>query len=115
MHQREILTRAHSQKVYAVFGFECATTKDSGSGTHAEEDLPVTSAIPSGSTKQAAGSTNQEVPLRRGLAGRLFAPRHSLSGKVMGLTLLVVMLTEVFIYVPSIARYRLAWLEERLA
>jgi signal transduction histidine kinase len=68
----------------------------------------VTSAIPS-------GSKNQEAPLRRGLAGRLFAPRHSLSGKVMGLTLLVVMLTEVFIYVPSIARYRLAWLEERLA
>lgn len=47
--------------------------------------------------------------------GRFLATRHSLSGKVMGLTILVVMLAEVFIYVPSIARYRLAWLEERLA
>lgn len=33
----------------------------------------------------------------------------------MGLTLLVVMLAEVFIYVPSIARFRVMWLEERLA
>lgn len=50
-----------------------------------------------------------------GLFRRALAMRHSLSGKVMGLTLLVVMLAEVFIYVPSIARYRLMWLEERLA
>lgn len=52
---------------------------------------------------------------QRKLFERLLAARHSLSGRVMTLTLLVVLLAEVFIYVPSIARYRLMWLEERLA
>lgn len=38
-----------------------------------------------------------------------------LSGKLLLLTLLFVMLAEVFIYVPSIANFRLTWLEQRLA
>lgn len=54
-------------------------------------------------------------PARRSFLERLSATRHSLSGQVMALTLLVVMVAEVFIYVPSIARYRLMWLEQRLA
>ena len=38
-----------------------------------------------------------------------------LSGKLLGLTLLFVMLAEVLIYVPSIANFRLNWLNDRLA
>lgn len=66
------------------------------------------------SVEPAKTSTSETSP-RRNLLERLLAARHSLSGRVMSLTLLVVLLAEVFIYVPSIARYRLMWLEERLA
>jgi signal transduction histidine kinase len=38
-----------------------------------------------------------------------------LSGKLLLLTVLFVMLAEVLIYVPSIANYRLTWLNDRLA
>ena len=38
-----------------------------------------------------------------------------LSGKLLGLTLFFVMLAEVLIYVPSIANFRLNWLNDRLA
>src|SRR5260221_1394007 len=41
--------------------------------------------------------------------------RLGLSGKLLGLTVLFVMLAEVLIYVPSIANYRLSWLNDRLA
>lgn len=46
---------------------------------------------------------------------RLLNSRRSLSGKLILLTITVVMAAEVFVYVPSISRYRLAWLDERLA
>lgn len=59
--------------------------------------------------------SGQESPQHKSLLERLVAARHSLSGRVMSLTLLVVLLAEVFIYVPSIANYRLMWLEQRLA
>lgn len=45
----------------------------------------------------------REVPLSRGL-----------STKLLFLTVLFVMLAEVLIFLPSIANYRLRWLEERL-
>jgi hypothetical protein len=51
----------------------------------------------------------------------LIAPRHSrgvrigLSGKLLFLTILFVMLAEILIYVPSIANFRLNWLNDRLA
>ncbi len=38
----------------------------------------------------------------------------SLSGKLLGLTLLFVMLAEVLIFVPSVANYRVNWLMDRL-
>ena len=38
-----------------------------------------------------------------------------LSGKLLVLTLLFVMIAEVLIYVPSIANYRLNWLNDRLS
>jgi signal transduction histidine kinase len=41
--------------------------------------------------------------------------RAGLSGKLLGLTILFVMLAEVLIYVPSIANFRLNWLNDRLA
>lgn len=37
-----------------------------------------------------------------------------LSGKLLGLTLLFVMLAEILIFVPSIANYRVTWLMDRL-
>lgn len=52
-------------------------------------------------TDQAAGTGR--VPLARGL-----------STKLVLLTILFVMLAEVLIFVPSIANFRLRWLEERL-
>ncbi|MCC7348588.1 MAG: HAMP domain-containing histidine kinase [Variibacter sp.] len=42
-------------------------------------------------------------------------PRAGLSGKLLVLTLLFVMIAEVLIYVPSIANFRLNWLNDRLS
>jgi signal transduction histidine kinase len=41
-------------------------------------------------------------------------PRFGLSGKLLVFTILFVMIAEVLIYVPSIALYRLMWLNDRL-
>ena len=38
-----------------------------------------------------------------------------LSGKLLVLTLLFVMIAEVLIYVPSVANFRLNWLNDRLS
>ena len=40
---------------------------------------------------------------------------NSLSGRFLALTILFVMLAEVLIYAPSVGRFRLVYLEERLA
>jgi signal transduction histidine kinase len=42
-------------------------------------------------------------------------PRWGLSGKLLVLTILFVMIAEVLIYVPSVANFRLNWLNDRLA
>lgn len=42
-------------------------------------------------------------------------PRFGLSGKLLVLTILFVMVTEVLVYVPTIANFRLNWLNDRLA
>src|SRR5262245_3654872 len=45
-----------------------------------------------------------------------FLPRHmGLSARLLLLTVFFVMLTEVMVFVPSIARYRLVYLEQKLA
>src|SRR5689334_8114152 len=41
--------------------------------------------------------------------------RLGLSGKLLMLTILFVMISEALIYVPSIANFRLSWLNDRLA
>ncbi|MCY6382703.1 HAMP domain-containing sensor histidine kinase [Hoeflea prorocentri] len=41
-------------------------------------------------------------------------PWHSLSGKLLLLTVLFVMIAEVLIFVPSVANMRMRWLEDRL-
>ncbi|MEA3026873.1 MAG: hypothetical protein QOF91_2158, partial [Alphaproteobacteria bacterium] len=46
---------------------------------------------------------------------RLVPIRLGLSGKLLVLTILFVMIAEVLIYVPSIANFRLNWLNDRLA
>ena len=43
------------------------------------------------------------------------APRLGLSGKLLLLTIVFVMIAEVLIYLPSIANFRLNWLNDRLA
>jgi signal transduction histidine kinase len=43
------------------------------------------------------------------------SPKFGLSGKLLLLTVLFVMIAEVLIYVPSIANFRLMWLQDRLA
>lgn len=48
-------------------------------------------------------------------APRARKPRLGLSGKLLFLTVLFVMLAEILIYVPSIANFRLNWLNDRLA
>ena len=45
----------------------------------------------------------------------LRAPRFGLSGKLLVFTILFVMIAEVLIYVPSIAIFRVSWLNDRLA
>jgi signal transduction histidine kinase len=49
------------------------------------------------------------------LAAAKKTARLGLSGKLLVLTILFVMLAEVLIYVPSIANFRLTWLNDRLA
>jgi signal transduction histidine kinase len=54
------------------------------------------------------GTAPAQAPTAAGL-------RVGLSGKLLLLTVVFVMLAEVFIYVPSIANFRLNWLNDRLA
>lgn len=51
------------------------------------------------------------------MPGRSLLPPlvHSLSARLLVLTVLFVMLVEVFVYAPSIARYRKVYLDERIA
>jgi signal transduction histidine kinase len=42
-------------------------------------------------------------------------PRFGLSGKLLVLTVFFVLVTEVLVYVPTIANFRLSWLNDRLA
>jgi signal transduction histidine kinase len=55
-----------------------------------------------------------EAPLQQG-SDPPRRPRFGLSGKLLVLTILFVMITEVLVYVPSIANFRLNWLNDRLA
>ncbi|MFL6951387.1 MAG: sensor histidine kinase, partial [Xanthobacteraceae bacterium] len=48
-------------------------------------------------------------------AGPTRASRFGLSGKLLVLTILFVMIAEVLIYVPSIANFRLNWLQDRIS
>ena len=61
--------------------------------------------------KTAADSARIPAPHRSSM--RWLGP--GLSGKLLGLTLIFVMLAEVLIYVPSIANFRLNWFNDRLA
>jgi signal transduction histidine kinase len=56
-----------------------------------------------------------ETPAVSNRWGRLRLPGLGLSGKLLMLTILFVMIAEVLIYVPSIANFRLTWLNDRLA
>lgn len=63
---------------------------------------------------RAAAENNCRVP--EGWLARIARPlRGSLSRRLLVLTILFVMLAEILIFVPSIANFRLTWLEQRLA
>lgn len=47
--------------------------------------------------------------------GFLPAPLRSLSARLLVLTIAFVMLSEVLIFLPSVARYRMSWLEAKIA
>jgi signal transduction histidine kinase len=65
-----------------------------------------------GSNIKAAAMTERDAAKD----GPRWAPtRRGLSGKLLVLTILFVMIAEVLIYVPSIANFRLNWLNDRLA
>ncbi|MEE9314008.1 MAG: HAMP domain-containing sensor histidine kinase [Rhizobiaceae bacterium] len=51
------------------------------------------------------------APNSNGNKSRWFLPR-GLSGKLLVLTTLVIMLTEIFVFIPSIANFRLTWLAD---
>lgn len=51
----------------------------------------------------------------RGGSGLGRVARFGLSGKLLFLTIAFVMIAEVLIYVPSVANFRLSWLNDRLA
>lgn len=55
-----------------------------------------------------------ETPQAPGLAARLARRRLGLSTKLLLLTIAFVMLAEVLIFVPSVANFRLNWLNDRL-
>lgn len=61
-------------------------------------------------------ATSDTVGAEPGLQSVAADPRRvgGLSGKLLLLTVLFVMLAEVFIYVPSVANYRNTWLQDRL-
>src|SRR5690349_24275541 len=52
---------------------------------------------------------------RASAEGSARIPRMGLSAKLLVLTTLFVMIAEVLIYVPSVANFRLNWLNDRLA
>lgn len=55
---------------------------------------------------------SEASPVRSDPAARA---RFGLSGRLLLLTILFVMLTEVLVYVPTVANFRLNWLNDRLA
>lgn len=61
-------------------------------------------ALPAATERAAVGPT--PAPARRGIG---------LSGRLLVLTIAFVMLAEVLIYVPSVARFQVSWLSDRLA
>src|SRR6195256_4362325 len=61
--------------------------------------------------KAAASQDTDQDP---GSAAR-WSARLGLSGKLFGLTIVAIMLAEVIFYVPSIASFRVGWLNDRLA
>ena len=64
-------------------------------------------------TEPAIESVAPSAPRQN--SGIARAPHIGLSGKLLFLTILFVMVAEVLIYVPSIANFRLNWLNDRLA
>src|SRR5215217_3942994 len=56
-----------------------------------------------------------DAPIAAERPHRACAPRMGLSGKLLILTILFVMIAEVLIYVPSIANFRLNWLQDRIS
>ena len=68
-----------------------------------------------GSASDTAPAGRPKTGLARLVPSGLKSAGLGLSGKLLVLTILFVMIAEVLIYVPSIANFRLNWLNDRLA
>src|SRR3954447_15565856 len=69
-----------------------------------------------GRSGSCAGSGRPDVAGEARSAGRALRPSAlGLSSRLLGLTILFVMVAEVLIYVPSVANFRRNWLNDRLA
>src|SRR5882757_4420906 len=68
-------------------------------------------------TQDDTASAAKSAPANPGPGqhGELRRAKFGLSGKLLMLTILFVMIAEVLIYVPSVATFRLNWLNDRLA
>ena len=88
---------------------------------HAEFDQPLGAAHHSLAANLRLRIIWNRKPRQRASLSRRAAPRPTLrariglSGKLLFLTILFVMVAEILIYVPSIANFRLNWLNDRLA
>ena len=68
-----------------------------------------------GESKDSENRLGTPCPMTKGASHLLPPWAKSLSARLLLLTVGFVMLAEVLIYAPSIGRFRLAYLEERLA
>lgn len=68
-----------------------------------EAEVPRTGDNKEGAQAPDKRRANEQVPLSRGL-----------SGKLLTLTIAFVMMAEILIFLPSVSNFRLRWLEERL-
>ena len=105
-------TYAEIGKRAAITFFTPRLTSTLGAAHH-ELAAPVW--LRSRSRDDADTMTHGRRPQRDGPRPRGSPARLGLSGKLLVLTILFVMIAEVLIYVPSIANFRLNWLNDRLA
>jgi signal transduction histidine kinase len=85
-----------------------------GKAKTGEGDRPTASTVRDRSASQSQAAGQEAAERSQGTPAQSQASTHSLSRKLLVLTVLFVMIAEVLIFVPSVANTRLRWLEDRL-